>query len=68
MATKTKKARVTGTKAALLRLAKTVGGLYASGVALMIHTGSVSVMTIIATFVAGASFAALVYAATRLDD
>lgn len=69
MATKTINARVTvGTKATVLRLAKTVGGLFASGVSIMIFTGTATVMTMIATAVAGAAFAALVFAATRLDD
>lgn len=69
MATKTKNVRVsTGTKATVLRLAKTVGGLFASGVSIMIFTGTATVMTMIATAVAGAAFAALVFAATRLDD
>ena len=52
----------------MLRLAKVVGGLYALGVGMMIKTGSASVMTIVATVVAGASYAALLYAAKRLDD
>lgn len=68
MATKTKKARFTGTKAALLRLAKSVGSLFASGLALMIYHGEATGLTITATLVAGAAFAALVYAAVRLED
>ena len=68
MATKTKKARFAGIKASLLRLAKIVGGLYALGVGMMIKTGSASTISIIATLVAGGSYAALLYAARKLDD
>ena len=68
MATKSKKAGHAGVKAALLRLAKVVGGLYALGVGMMINSGSASTLTIIATVVAGVSYAVLLYAAKRLDD
>ena len=65
---KSKKARFAGAKAALLRLAKAVGGLYVSGIGIMIYTGTFSTVSFIATALAGVSFAALIYTAVRLDD
>ena len=68
MATKSKKAGYAGVKAALLRLAKVVGGLYAFGIGVMIKTGSANTLTVAATAIAGVSYAVLLYAAKRLDD